>query len=79
MLNTGSATGAAGSAMGGMNSFATAVEALETAGHRKMNPFCIPNAITNMPVSQRPRCARLMGMTLPCTFLRRRLQTIVIM
>lgn len=39
----------AGSAMGGMNSFATAVEALETQGHRRMNPFCIPNAITNMP------------------------------
>ena len=37
-----------GSAMGGMHSFATAVEALETSGHRKMNPFCIPFAITNM-------------------------------
>ena len=37
-----------GSAMGGMHSFATAVEAMETQGHRKMNPFCIPFAITNM-------------------------------
>lgn len=37
-----------GSAMGGMTSFSTAVEALETQGHRKMNPFCIPFAITNM-------------------------------
>ncbi|GFR42796.1 hypothetical protein Agub_g3761 [Astrephomene gubernaculifera] len=37
-----------GTAMGGMTSFANAVEALETSGHRKMNPFCIPFAITNM-------------------------------
>jgi len=37
-----------GSAMGGMHSFATAIEAMETSGHRKMNPFCIPFAITNM-------------------------------
>ncbi|KAG2434939.1 hypothetical protein HYH02_012136 [Chlamydomonas schloesseri] len=37
-----------GTAMGGMTSFANAVEALETSGYRKMNPFCIPFAITNM-------------------------------
>eukprot|EP00963_Diacronema_lutheri_P005371 scaffold416_cov329-Pavlova_lutheri.AAC.39 len=37
-----------GSAMGGMKSFADAVEALAEHGHRKMNPFCIPFAITNM-------------------------------
>jgi 3-oxoacyl-[acyl-carrier-protein] synthase II len=37
-----------GSAFGGMSTFATAVEALETQGHKKMNPFCIPFAITNM-------------------------------
>lgn len=37
-----------GTAMGGMNTFAVAVEALETSGYRKMNPFCIPFAITNM-------------------------------
>eukprot|EP00775_Hariotina_reticulata_P013137 gene13137-13267_t len=37
-----------GSAFGGMTSFATAVEALETQSYRKMNPFCIPFAITNM-------------------------------
>ena len=37
-----------GTAMGGMNTFATAVEALETSGYRKMNPFCIPFAISNM-------------------------------
>ncbi|GIL44318.1 hypothetical protein Vafri_1823 [Volvox africanus] len=37
-----------GTAMGGMTSFANAVEALETASYRKMNPFCIPFAITNM-------------------------------
>lgn len=37
-----------GSAFGGMNAFATAVEALETQSFRKMNPFCIPFAITNM-------------------------------
>ena len=34
--------------MGGMHSFAGAVEALTTQGHKKMNPFCIPFAITNM-------------------------------
>lgn len=37
-----------GTAMGGMNTFAVAVEALETSGYRKMNPFCIPFAISNM-------------------------------
>uniref|UniRef100_A0A7S3QL33 3-oxoacyl-[acyl-carrier-protein] synthase I, chloroplastic n=3 Tax=Dunaliella tertiolecta TaxID=3047 RepID=A0A7S3QL33_DUNTE len=37
-----------GSAMGGMTSFSNAVEALFTAGYRKMNPFCIPFAINNM-------------------------------
>ena len=38
-----------GSAMGGMHSFSTATEALVTRqAHRKMNPFCIPFAITNM-------------------------------
>ena len=37
-----------GSAMGGMHSFSTATENLVTQGHRKMNPFCIPFAITNM-------------------------------
>ena len=33
--------------MGGMQTFATAVEALQT-GYKKMNPFCIPFAISNM-------------------------------
>jgi len=37
-----------GSAMGGMQTFALATETLVTAGHKKMNPFCIPFAITNM-------------------------------
>lgn len=37
-----------GTAMGGMNSFANAVAACQTQGHRKMNPFCIPFSITNM-------------------------------
>jgi 3-oxoacyl-[acyl-carrier-protein] synthase II len=37
-----------GSAMGGMHSFAGAVEAMTFQGHKKMNPFCIPFAITNM-------------------------------
>ena len=37
-----------GSAMGGMHSFSTATENLIKVGHRKMNPFCIPFAITNM-------------------------------
>lgn len=37
-----------GTAMGGMNTFSVAVEALEKGGHRKMNPFCIPFAISNM-------------------------------
>jgi 3-oxoacyl-[acyl-carrier-protein] synthase II len=37
-----------GTAMGGMGTFATAVEALEAGGVRKMNPFCIPMAISNM-------------------------------
>ncbi|PSC74659.1 3-oxoacyl-[acyl-carrier] synthase chloroplastic isoform B [Micractinium conductrix] len=36
-----------GTAMGGMQTFATAVEALQT-GYKKMNPFCIPFAISNM-------------------------------
>ena len=31
-----------------MHSFSTATEALVTVGHKKMNPFCIPFAITNM-------------------------------
>lgn len=34
--------------MGGMGTFATAVEVLNEKGPRKMNPFCIPFAITNM-------------------------------
>uniref|UniRef100_A0A7S0IGF4 3-oxoacyl-[acyl-carrier-protein] synthase I, chloroplastic n=1 Tax=Micromonas pusilla TaxID=38833 RepID=A0A7S0IGF4_MICPS len=42
-----------GSAMGGMHSFSTATENLvkeypSWIGHKKMNPFCIPFAITNM-------------------------------
>lgn len=37
-----------GTAMGGLQTFSTAVEALTTSGHRKMNPFCIPFAISNM-------------------------------
>ena len=35
--------------MGGMNTFATAVEDQAVKGFRRMNPFCIPFAITNMP------------------------------
>lgn len=38
-----------GTAMGGMQTFATAVEDQTTKGFRRMNPFCIPFAITNMP------------------------------
>lgn len=38
-----------GTAMGGMQTFATAVEDQATKGFRRMNPFCIPFAITNMP------------------------------
>jgi 3-oxoacyl-[acyl-carrier-protein] synthase II len=37
-----------GTAMGGMGTFAAASEALVTASFRKMNPFCIPMAISNM-------------------------------
>eukprot|EP00191_Tetraselmis_sp_GSL018_P010510 CAMPEP_0177609840 /NCGR_PEP_ID=MMETSP0419_2-20121207/19370_1 /TAXON_ID=582737 /ORGANISM="Tetraselmis sp., Strain GSL018" /LENGTH=286 /DNA_ID=CAMNT_0019104925 /DNA_START=44 /DNA_END=900 /DNA_ORIENTATION=+ len=37
-----------GSAMGGMDVFANSVTALMEHGYRKMNPFCIPFAITNM-------------------------------
>jgi len=37
-----------GTAMGGMATFATACEVLAEKGPRKMNPFCIPFAITNM-------------------------------
>lgn len=37
-----------GTAMGGMNTFATAIEALTQHGYRKMNPFCVPFAINNM-------------------------------
>ena len=36
-----------GSAMGGMQTFATATENIVTQGHSKVNPFCIPVAITN--------------------------------
>ena len=34
--------------MGGMGTFAAASEALVTSSFRKMNPFCIPMAISNM-------------------------------
>lgn len=37
-----------GSAMGGMDVFSTATQALIQQGYKKMNPFCIPFAITNM-------------------------------
>eukprot|EP00889_Picochlorum_renovo_P002438 jgi/Picre1/29468/NNA_004856.t1 len=37
-----------GTAMGGLMTFSTAAEALAKSGHRKMNPFCIPFAISNM-------------------------------
>ena len=37
-----------GSALGGLHSFTAATEALHVQGHKKMNPFCIPFAITNM-------------------------------
>eukprot|EP00873_Tetraselmis_striata_P034682 jgi/Tetstr1/454946/TSEL_041807.t1 len=37
-----------GSAMGGMDVFTNATAALLEKGHKKMNPFCIPFAITNM-------------------------------
>lgn len=37
-----------GSAMGGFETFSTAVDVLLTKGPKKMNPFCIPFAITNM-------------------------------
>lgn len=37
-----------GSALGGMNTFTTAIEALHKQGYRKMNPFCIPFSIHNM-------------------------------
>ncbi|KAL4457347.1 hypothetical protein ABPG75_012212 [Micractinium tetrahymenae] len=44
-----------GTAMGGMQTFSTAVEALCTS-YKKMNPFCIPFAISNMGEGrQRPR------------------------
>ncbi|KAK9830287.1 hypothetical protein WJX72_010820 [[Myrmecia] bisecta] len=38
-----------GSAMGGMQTFSTAIEDLFSKGPKKMNPFCIPFAISNMP------------------------------
>ena len=54
----------AGTAMGGMHTFATAVEMLQTS-YKKMNPFCIPFAISNMgecggwvPLSA---CASILG------------------
>ena len=37
-----------GTAMGGLETFSKAAETLATTGHRKMNPFCIPFAISNM-------------------------------
>ena len=38
-----------GSALGGFDAFGAAVEGLVTVSHKKMNPFCIPFSITNMP------------------------------
>lgn len=37
-----------GTAMGGMNTFTTAIQDLLQKGFRRMNPFCIPFAINNM-------------------------------
>lgn len=50
-----------GSAMGGMHAFATAVEAQQTQGFRKMNPFCIPFAITNMGAALTAMDVKFMG------------------
>ena len=50
-----------GTAMGGMNTFATAVEDWATKGFRRMNPFCIPFAITNMPGAQLAMDTGFMG------------------
>ncbi|XRB14353.1 3-oxoacyl-[acyl-carrier-protein] synthase [Pseudoscourfieldia marina] len=37
-----------GSAMGGIKTLSQSIEILNEVGHRKMNPFCIPFAISNM-------------------------------
>ena len=44
-----------GSGMGGLNIYSEGVEKLHTRGHKKMSPFFIPYAITNM-VSHRALC-----------------------
>lgn len=54
-----------GSAFGGFTSFADAVEALTVSGHRKMNPFCIPFAITNMGGAMLAMDVGLMGPNYP--------------
>jgi 3-oxoacyl-[acyl-carrier-protein] synthase II len=50
-----------GTAMGGMATFAGAVEDWATKGYRRMNPFCIPFAITNMPGAQLAMDTGFMG------------------
>ena len=47
--------------MGGMGTFAAAVEDWATKGFRRMNPFCIPFAITNMPGAQLAMDTGFMG------------------
>ncbi|CAG9461682.1 unnamed protein product [Pedinophyceae sp. YPF-701] len=54
-----------GSAFGGFTSFADAVEAQNTRGFRKMNPFCIPFAIINMPGAMLAMDTGLMGPNYP--------------
>lgn len=49
-----------GSAFGGINSFASGCATLMT-NHKKMNPFCIPFAITNMGSAMLAMDTGLMG------------------
>uniref|UniRef100_A0A7S0QND6 3-oxoacyl-[acyl-carrier-protein] synthase I, chloroplastic n=1 Tax=Pyramimonas obovata TaxID=1411642 RepID=A0A7S0QND6_9CHLO len=55
-----------GSAMGGMGTFATACEVLQEKGPKKMNPFCIPFAITNMASAMLAMDLGFMGPNYSC-------------
>lgn len=54
-----------GSALGGYDAFGTAVQSLVTQSFRRMNPFCIPFAITNMPGAMLAMELNFMGPNYP--------------
>jgi len=54
-----------GSALGGFDAFGTAVSNLQQVSYKKMNPFCIPFAITNMPAAMLAMDLNFMGPNYP--------------